>query len=107
MNLIPANDTGLPRVYVEQPLTIQLDTKTNITNAHSRQIRLHKVENRSYIGAPTFIETTLNGTIISGNIPGGFLTVGIWELRSWIIFSVADHFPTPGDPVFITVLATS
>jgi hypothetical protein len=80
-------------VFLGQPVTVALDTETDLSTATTAQIRFVKPG-----GGGSFKDATIAGRIISAEFAAGELdTAGEWEFRSWVEFGAGTGF-VPGTP---------
>lgn len=85
----------------DQPLTVQLDTDTDLSSAADLKVKITELETKAEYEYTATIEDSAN-EIISADIPGGILKNGTWAIQSSAVFNGASY-PTLGRPVYINV----
>lgn len=87
------NMDKIKHVYINQPFTISLDTKTDLSSATTIQIRYVKPGSD-----PVFKDASASGSTVSAQLTADEVdTVGTWEFRAWVEFGEGTGF-VPGAP---------
>lgn len=80
-------------IYINQPLTVTLDTKTSLSAVSDAKIRYVDPSGNIATKAASVSSQSLVASFTGAEID----EIGFWEWRSWVIFT-GDTLPTPGEP---------